>query len=96
MNKIETKTMNNEFNLFEVFAWEHDEAMADPYDIATVISNNTERFEEIGGKNGIGVMFAEDDNYTYIVHYFYDDTALYKNTHGLHSANLYREQKNYE
>ena len=74
--------MNKKFNLFEVFAWEHDEAMADPYDIATVINNNIERFEEIGGKNGVGVMFAEDDNYTYIVHYFHDDTA-----------NLYREKK---
>jgi|TARA_R110001583_G_scaffold2282_1_gene16817 hypothetical protein len=77
-------------NVFEGFAWEHDEATADPYEIATVINNNTERFEEIGGKNGIGIMFAEDDNYTYIVHYFYDDTA--KNDFQ-HSANLYRVAK---
>ena len=82
----------SEFNLFEVFAWEHDEAMSAPYDIATVINNNTERFEEIGGKNGIGIMFAEDNNYTYIVHYFYDDTAK---SNFQHSANLYREKKNH-
>ena len=43
--------MNVEYNLFNVFTWENDEAMSDPYDIATVINNNTERFEEIGGKN---------------------------------------------
>lgn len=85
--------MTKEFNVFEVFAWEQDEAMADPHDIATVINTNAERFEEIGGKNGIGIMFAEDDNYTYIVHYFYDDTAK---SNFQHSATLYREKKNYE
>ena len=84
--------MNVEYNLFNVFTWENDEAMSDPYDIATVINNNTERFEEIGGKNGIGIMFAEDNNYTYIVHYFYDDTAK---SNFQHSANLYWEKKNY-
>ena len=57
--------------------------------IATIVNNNTEHFKELGGINGTGIMVAQDEEYSYIVHYYYDDTAK---SDFSHTADIFRQE----
>ena len=79
--------MKKKLNVFDKLKWKGDEAIADGSDIVDLVQDNPDLFEEVGGKQGVGIYLAEDGNYVYIVHFFYGDTAF---SDWEHSAKLYR------
>tara|TARA_R100001015_G_C4632558_1_gene196253 strand:+ start:3190 stop:3525 length:336 start_codon:yes stop_codon:yes gene_type:complete len=72
------------------FNWQDDRATDDAYYISDTLNNYMDEFKELGAINGIGIWVYEDKTYTYVAHYFYDDTAK---SDFRHSANLYRIEK---
>jgi len=84
------KSLNKLFNSWEEIPNNIYQSLDDGVSIATTVNNNIERFKELGGINGIGIMVAEDEEYAYIVHYYYGDTAK---SDFNHMADIFRSEK---
>lgn len=84
------KLLSELFNCWEEIPNNVYQSMDDGVSIATIVNNNIEHFEELGGIGGIGIMVAQDEKYNYIVHYYYDDTAKSEFTH---MADIFRSEK---
>ena len=84
------KSLSNLFYYWEEIPNNVYQSMDNGENIATIVNNNIEHFKEIGGINGTGIMVAEDDEYSYIVHYYYDDTAK---SDFKHMADVFRSEK---
>jgi hypothetical protein len=83
------KSLNKLFNSWEEIPNDIYQSMDDGVSIATTVNNNIERFKELGGINGTGIMVAEDEEYAYIVHYYYGDTAK---SDFNHMADIFRQE----